>query len=372
MNANNGTISIRQFTILVFSVTVGDLVLNLSSIIAYESRQDAYLACAIGCTLGMLLVLMYSAIAKRCGNTPFFTFTDQVLGRWLGTIFALCMLMFLIVTVSGFMREVSVFMIIHMLPETPIQVTTFLLLSIVVIATRLGIEAFTRSAELFFGAFVLLFVILFLSLIPSLNFDYYEPILGLGAKPLIRGALQTSLLVFSELFVFLKIIPQIVNREKLQTNFIIGAALGSVVLIILTFLCLIVLGVESTARNVYPVYSLARKISVGNFLQRMELLFTIMWIFTTFIKITVFFYAFTTGLARLLRLKDYRTIIFPNAIFLYVLTASLSPNTIYQGYVLSKYWFLFNFTFAVCLPLLLLTTYHFRKKLNPLSLHQTR
>lgn len=372
MTINNNLITIRQFTILVFSVTVGDLVLNLASIIASESRQDAWLACIIGCALGLLLVLLYSTIAKRCGSTPFFTFTNQMLGRWLGTIFALCMLIFVLITVSGFVREVSVFMVIYMLPETPIQVTTLLLLLIIVIATRLGLEAFTRSAELFFGAFVFLFILFAISIIPSIHFDYYEPILGLGPKPLIRGIMQTTLLVFSELFVFLKIIPHVVSKQKLQVNFLIGATLGSIVLIILTYLCVIVLGVESTARHIYPVYALARKINVGNFLQRFELIFTVMWVFTTFIKITVYFYVFTTGLARLLRLKDYRTIVFPNAILLYVMTASLSPNTVFQSHVLSKYWFLFNFTFAVCLPLMLLAAIHLRKKLNPLSLPNTR
>lgn len=372
MTIINNKITSRQFTILVFCVTIGDLVLNLSSLIAYESRQDAWLACLLGCILGLSFVLLYSAIAKRSGRLPFFTFTERVLGRWLGIMFSLSMLLFLFLTMSGFVREVSVFMVVHMLPGTPVQVTKLMFLIVIVIAARLGIEAFTRSAELFFAAFVLLFIFLVLSLIPSFELQYYEPVLASGPKPIIRGVMQTTLLVFSELYVFLKIIPHVLNKHKVKPNFIIGAALGGLVLVILTFLCIIVLGAEATARNLYPVYFLARKINVGNFIQRMEVIFTFMWIITTFVKLTVFFYAYCAGMARVLRMKDYRTLTFPTAIMLYVIASALSPNTVYQSYVLAKYWYLFNLTFAVLLPALLLITFIIRQKIQPDLLRQMR
>ncbi|MDQ0493800.1 hypothetical protein QOZ95_001962 [Paenibacillus brasilensis] len=41
---------------------------------------------------------------------------------------------------------------------------------------------------------------------------------------------------------------------------------------------MLVLGPDITARNIYPGYALAKKISIGHFLQRIEAIMATMWL----------------------------------------------------------------------------------------------
>lgn len=357
-------INSRQLFILVFLVTLGDLVMILPSILTEEAKQDAWISVLLGIVPGLLIVLLFCAIAKRMPQLTFIESLMQVCGKWIGTIFSIFFLGYIIILLAVYTREIGGFIVLHLLPETPEQIINIMFISLVVLAVRLGIRSFTRVAELFFTWFIVVFGLFVILNIPQIEPEYFQPIWQHGFKPVLRGTLPAFTLPYSELIVILMILPSIKEAHNIQKPFILGSLFGGITIAILTGLCVLVLGPEITARNVYPVYSLARKIDIGDVLQRVEVGFTSLWIVTSFIKMTLYFYVFIIGLGQMLKLNKYHTPTLPIMLIITVLSLIITPNITYFRDIVMRYWSFYCLTYGVLLPGVLYVVYLLRHKLK--------
>jgi spore germination protein KB len=141
--------------------------------------------------------------------------------------------------------------------------------------------------------------------------------------------------------------------------------LAGSVLIIITMLAILVLGPESTSRQPYPIYLLAKKINIADFMTRLEAILAIIWFITIFIRFSLFFYATVLGLAQTLKLQDYRPLVFPFGILLIAFTLIMSPSIVHYSKFISDIWPLYAMTFGFLLPLILLIIAKVKKNDGP-------
>ncbi|MFE4430991.1 GerAB/ArcD/ProY family transporter, partial [Peribacillus butanolivorans] len=165
------------------------------------------------------------------------------------------------------------------------------------------------------------------------------------------------------LIVLLMIFPVSVNQPKAaEKNFFIGILIGGIFLIIMITLTIIVLGADSSARQTFPSYLLARKLNVGDFLQRIEAIMAIMWIITIYFKMACYFYATVIGLAQTLNMKDYRPLTLPLGMISVSLSLLIHPNVAQKATFDKEIFPLYVSTYGLVLPLLLLAVNAIRKK----------
>ncbi|HEY0827215.1 MAG TPA: endospore germination permease, partial [Bacilli bacterium] len=258
--------------------------------------------------------------------------------------------------------EISDFMATQIMPETPIQATMILFLGIVVIGVRLGLETIARTAEIFLPWIIMLFFIMVLFLLPDIQIEKIQPVLEEGIKPVLRASYTFVAIPFMELAAFLMILPYVNEKHKLTKNFYFAAWIGGMVTIVTTVLCILVLGAEVTTRSSYASYVLAKKISIGDFLERLEVIIAIIWLLTIFFKLAICFYGVALGLAQMLKLKDYRPLLLPLAMILVVLSIIITPNVIHYNFFTARIWPLQDLAFGCLLPLLLLSVDVIRKR----------
>jgi len=109
------------------------------------------------------------------------------------------------------------------------------------------------------------------------------------------------------------------------------------------------------ANYLYSTYSLARCISIASIVERIEAISISMWILSGFIKIAVCLYAFVTGSAQILNLKDYRLLTLPSGVIMTALSVLVYENIMEQISFATKVWPVYSLPFEVGIPLLLLT-----------------
>ena len=159
------------------------------------------------------------------------------------------------------------------------------------------------------------------------------------------------------------IFPAFINKTKqAKKSFLIGNLIGGFVIIILTFLSVSVLGAENTARQMYSSYELAKRINVGDFVQRIEALMASLWFISLYFKAALYFYASVLGMAQILNLKDYRPLTIPLGMIAVVLSLVIYPNVTYQQNFDQTTQLSFSLSIGLFLPLLLVVVYAIRKK----------
>lgn len=359
-----GKISARQLTILVMLLTIGDSILLIPSSSTHYAAQNAWISTLIGMVLGLLANYMYSKFAKLYPQLTLIEAIQKVFGKWFGTLLSLMTLMFFLVVIAGSIRGISDFVIAEMLPATPIPAILLLFIFIVIMATRLGIEVIGRAGEIFTPMVIILFLILTVAIVPQMEIVRILPIMEDGIKPVLRGTIPITAYTFLEPVVFLMILPYVNKQQQITRSFIHGTLLGGSVIFITILVSILVLGPDLTARDVYPSYNIARRISVGGFFERVEALIALQWMLTFFIKVTLYFYAFILGLSQLLKLKEYRVLTLPTGLILVALAPLIAPNYTYYSTVFENYWVYYVITFGLFLPLVLLCVVMFRRALS--------
>ena len=158
------------------------------------------------------------------------------------------------------------------------------------------------------------------------------------------------------------IIPYVTDKTEMKKAFYKGHLIGGTAIIIITIFSILVLGFGITAIQFYPMYILAKKITIGAFLDRIEIILAIIWMLSLYFKMTIGFYGLSLGLAQVLRLKSYRILTYPLAFLIITFSTFMHPNTVHLHNFLEKTLTSYSLTICLFFPLLLLVIGKIRKK----------
>ncbi|MDQ0889979.1 spore germination protein KB [Paenibacillus sp. V4I9] len=362
-----GKIGVHQFTILTILFTIGSSILIAPSGLAFAAKQDAWIAAVLGLLVGLLLIMLYQALGSRFPQKTLVAYSEELMGKWLGKAVSFLYFCFFFILAALVLRNLGDFITTQVLVDTPLQFTHIFFLGVIILGIRNGIETFTRTSEIFLPWVLVFFFLMFILLPSQMKMSYLQPIFGYGLKPIVRASVSIIGTPYLELVVFLMIIPLVNQTKKLGKAFLVGVSIGGGLLVVISLLSILVLGDDLTAVQMYPSYSLAKRISIGSFLERLEVFMAGIWFITIYFKLTLCFYAATMIFGEVFNLRDVRQLYLPLGMILVVLSVIAYPNTAYFIQFATKIWVFYSGTFGFLIPSLLLVLAILRKKRKPLG-----
>ncbi|GAB1530891.1 MULTISPECIES: endospore germination permease [Brevibacillus] len=355
-------ISPRQLLMLVTLVTIGDSVLVLPGVTATLAKQDAWISILIGLVVGLLNIVLLIAVGKLYRNQSFFTFVDQTVGRVLGTIINLSFICYTLFSAGAHVMEIGDFVGTHLLVSTPRFAIQLLFVIVIMFGVRLGLQTVAESAEIYFVWFFFFFGLLMITLLPQADMSRIQPVFENGWKPILQGSTAAIAFPFSELVIFMAVLPFVSPIQKRMRSFFLGTLLGGIVLFIIMLMCILVLGAEQTSRHFYPTYVLIKQLKLGDFIQRLEAIIAVIWFIAVSVKITLYCLFFHLGIRHVFRIENFRVLILPYIVLLMVMSTIFSPNMVVYGDIIAKYWPFYDVTYSIGVPLVLLCGYAIRKR----------
>ncbi|MDD9265648.1 endospore germination permease [Paenibacillus sp. GCM10023248] len=357
-----GRIGVHQFTILTILFTIGSSILIAPSGLAYDAREDAWIAAILGLIVGLLLVTMYSFLRRQLPQNTLVGNCEELLGKWLGKAVSLLYFGFFFILAALVLRNLGDFISTQVLVDTPLQFTHIFFLAIIILGIRNGLETFTRTSEIFLPWVLTFFFLMFILLPTQMKAGNILPILGQGIKPVVRASVPLIGTPYLELVLFFTILPYVSQTKKLGKSFLTGVAIGGSLIVIVSLLSILVLGDDLTSVQMYPSFSLARRISIGNFLERLEVIMAGIWFITIYFKLTLCLYASATTLGEVFRMSEIRQLYLPLGMSLVVLSVVAYPDAAYFIQFASRIWVFYSATFGFVIPLILLLLAAIRRK----------
>jgi len=350
---DNGKINARQLNVLVFLYTIGTTVLVIPAGLASAAKQDAWLGGLAGIVIGVIVLGLYIALWRRYPGQTFVGICEAVLGRWLGTLLSIVFVLYSLIGAATVLFYVGNFYNINFLPRTPFLCITALFATIVVMGVRLGLETIARTTELMLPWFLILFVILVATLAPSIEADRIRPVFETGWRHILWAGFTFSETAFMPIVFLFAVFPKVDDGARAWKGMYITALAGGLCVVLVSLLCILILGPDITSRNMFPSYALVKKISIGNFFQRIEAALAGMWFITTYIKTTFYFYGWVTSLSEILKLKNYRSITLPCGFILVALSVVVYPDVVYMQEWDTVVYPPYIWAFCVAVPVLL-------------------
>jgi spore germination protein KB len=359
----NGKIAPRQFMIFVILFTMGSSILLLPKFIAEEAKQDAWMTSIILAGLGLLLAWLYKTLGSLFPDMTLVEFSQEILGRWMGKITSLFFFTYTFILCAMLLTQIGNFFTSTIMPETPIKSIHILFLAIVIMGVRYGLENMARTSEIFFPWVCILFFMIVFFVSPHIEFEKIQPVFAEGANPIFHATFMLMGSPFLELVLFLMILPYVNRKKEAERSFLVGTLIGGIVIVSITLLAVLVLGAEETANEHFPSYTLAQKIDVGNFIQRVEAIIGGLWVITIFFKLQICYYVSALVLAQTLEIHDYRPLTLPMAVILVVLAQVIAPDMSYFIHFVATIWTPYSLVFGLFMPLFLLVIAKIKQKL---------
>ena len=290
--ANNKT----RFTSFQFAIMIMFPILSLfSGIGTYNiiniAKIDSWMSPLFGGILGIIVLLMFIYIFNYLPDKNIVDKNKVLFGNVLGTIinYIVCGLFIMIGVVLIY--NVSNFAVSQFLAETPLLVFMILLGIVLIYNVYSGIENISRVGIIFFVIIIILTIISTFGVLPTIELSNIKPMLEYGIEKPILGGL--FLFVSNIVPIFSLLIVEkdmLIDKKKSNKYLSVFYILGIIFIFMSIFLTISSLGIHLSLEYQYPEYTVLKKISLLNFIDRIENFIYIKWILSSLMFLSIIIY----------------------------------------------------------------------------------
>lgn len=352
-------ISNRQlFSTMVLFVIGSSLIVG----VAAQVDVDKWIAILIALVAAIPTTLMYIKLLSFFPEKNLFEIFPLVLGKWIGQIFVVLYTWYAFHVGAMVLRNFGEFVNMMAMQETPMMVPMLLMTLTCVWMVKEGIEVLGRSAFFLLPIVIVIIVIVQLLCIPQFELQFLMPLLGEGWEPVFEAAFSTYTFPFAETVLVAAVFCCPKHKKAPYKTFVGGLAVGALIILMVTFRNILVLGATLQQNPYFPSYIAVGRIRIGDFLQRIEVTVSLVFVIGAFIKIGICLLAASYGVKKLAGLKDYRSVVLPIGILMTLLGQILYQNTMEMVQWAFDIYSYYALPFQLFLPLLLLIIAWIRKR----------
>ena len=282
----NRKINCLQFsTFIPFFITsslIGISVNNVASI----ANNNSYISVIGSYFIGFILIGLFMYLFKQ--NRKITDLTKDIFGEFLGNIINILLLLPIMIIGICEMYNICNFIVSQFLNETSITIIYIAFSLVILYGVYKGLETISRVNLILGCCSLTLFIINVIGLVKQFSFDNLLPFMQDGVTPVIDGSFILSLCSIVPIFILLTIPKEnIVDNKKINKYIIIFYSIGMILALIHITFTISILGTNLTNIYQYPEYMLLKKISFFNFLNRLENIIAVHWIYRYFSVISV-------------------------------------------------------------------------------------
>ncbi|WP_432663773.1 endospore germination permease [Wukongibacter baidiensis] len=328
------------------------------------AEMDIWIANILAVSLAIIMGLLIGYIQSVFPDKDIFHISIKCYGKFFGAI--------VILLFAWFAFHEATLVAINMqtfLGETAVTDTPYIMLIIPFIfvcawAIKEGIEVIGRWSKSCAIIFIISIVSIVILLIPEMDHSNVQPILYKGIKPVWDGTFAAFTFPFAEIMMFPMFLYNFKTKKSSYKIYTLGLLISGIIVIMTSLTTVLVLGIDIATGLYFPTFHAVKQISVGETLQRMEVLAALIFILGAFLKISVLLLGTCKGVARIFNFSDYRFIVTPMALLMINLShLEFSGRVAFSSWVFEIYP-IYTFSFEIALTLIILIPVVIKKKLR--------
>ncbi len=288
---NKDKINCLQFASMMSMILVASFLgIGMFSVVK-SAGVDAYISIIIAAIAGIFIMLSFFVIYDYKPELNVAEKFKNIFGKPLGTILNyLCLAIILFMGISA-MFNLTTFITSQFLKATPPFLIGVCFCFLVILINIKGIETLSRTCLVLFSLCIILFLISVMGLVPEFDASNLKPYLEYGFKRPIVGAIYNFLFNLMPIYLLL-IVPKdkLIKSENYRKYMWIFYILSFLFKLILVIITIGVLGIHLASIYQYPEYMVLKRIHIFTFIDRIENVITIQWLFGLFFNISFVVY----------------------------------------------------------------------------------
>lgn len=343
-------ISNRQaITVMVMFIMGSTLIMGVGS----NAKQDVWLAIIIAALLVMPVMAIYARILSLYPDKNLYDILNSVFGPLAGRLIAVLYIWYAFHLGALVMRNYQEFINVVAFPETPIFVPIMLMGLLCIWVVKEGLEVLGRWSQLMFIFLAVIILIVVLLSMKDANIDNIRPVLYNGLKPVLLSSFGIFSFPFAETVVFMAAFSFMKKRNKPLKIYFLSLLIGFSILMLISVRNVLVLGSDLLEGVYFPPYMVVSIINIGNFLQRIEVTVSVVFLLSGFVKISACLMAACKGVDYVFGFGGYRQIVAPVGLLLMTVSCFIYQDIMEMQEWAFKIYMYYAFPFQVLLPIII-------------------
>lgn len=355
--AKIGTIEAIFFILVVIT---NKIILNLPKSIILQSGTSAWINVIYISVIAIIFVWIISKLYDKFSSYDIIDISEYLGGKWFKTIVGSLYILIPLIISATIIREFSDHLKLMYFRDSPLVFIMLFFLVGSIVANRLGLKAIVKSNLIIMPIVILSLGIILLSSTKDFSFDRLFPILGYGAQETFFSGL-TNIFAFSGIVYLFFLMPFLKNSKDFKKISIISIIISSVYLLLSVIGLLIVFSFSTFTDEPISIYVITRNLQYGDFFQRVDALFILLWILSTFSYLSISMFLMTYIFKKVCNLSDRKFITYPLSGL--VLGLALIPkNTVQIRDFMNSYFKYFIIIFVFIISTIILFIANIKKK----------
>lgn len=325
------------------------------------AKNDAWIAGILGIIMAIPMLIVYIRILAAYPGQSLYDIVEISMGRIAGKIVSIIYVWYSFHLGALVIRNFGEFINTVAMPETPILFTMLCLGIVCILTVNAGVEVLGRVSAFCLPVQIFIIVVVQLLVIPLLNFENIKPILANGLSPVLMGGFSAFSFPYAETSVFMGIFFSLKRKTSIPKVYFSGIFIAAFFIIILTLRNIFVLGNE-IERLYFPAHVAVSHVSIGEFIERIEVTVAIVFVFGVFIKTSVCLLSACKGIEKLFKLNNYRSIVIQTGLLMIYFAHILYDNIMEMQLWAFRVYPYYAFPFQVIIPVIILISVEIKKR----------
>ncbi|TNJ65202.1 hypothetical protein FE784_16525 [Paenibacillus hemerocallicola] len=318
-------------TVLCMACAMGSLFKTLAMV----SGQDAWFDFMFSMLYGWLVAYLLYRLAAAYPGKNMFEICEIACGKWLGRLLNVIVLMHVMHLLVRDLRLFGDFIGTSVLQRTPTEFIYLSAMLVLIYYATGNFEEFSRSVNLLFPVILLSQLLMPFLLVNEIEPSRLQPMLAQGPGVIVKGGALSAGWA-ADIFVFGAFLNYLGSARQFYVSLKFGIVFSTILLTVLMLLNVTVLGATTTARAMYPIFTLSEQINITDFLDRLDVLLLGFWMPSYLMKMILLYFCFMAGLSSMLGTGKMRGINVMSGWFALMLTL-VSFKSVMEAYRFGSY-----------------------------------
>ncbi|EFM12984.1 spore germination protein [Paenibacillus curdlanolyticus YK9] len=273
-----------------------------------KAKQDSWLAVLLGALIGLVMMAALLMLHRKQPDAGLVGLLRLTVGSW-GT--GLIGMLYVIYFAYQSMRNVRDFgelTSLSLLQNRPQWLIMGIIVVIAWYTVLQGNESFFRTSQLLFiatmSSYLLLAALIVMKGMPKLQ--HVRPIMEMGFKPIFHAAVPDIVsFPFTQGVLLLVFWKEAADRSAVSRATYGGYIAGALFIVLMNFLVVSVLGPLAPIPSL-PFLEMVQLVQIANFLERLDIIVTLLLFIGLYIKLTAFYLGATLVLRELVNVRYWR------------------------------------------------------------------
>lgn len=366
---NNYKLQKYEAICIILIVMINKLILNVPFYITNLVGTGAIVNLLYIGILGLIFVLILNFLFKEFPNSDILDISKFLGGKILEKIISFIFLCaFFLVSYITLIDFANMIKIIYFEESPLIFILLFFMIGIT-IANLVGFRSIVRTISLVIPFTLISILIALLGVHDQFSFDKFAPIFGYNYKTTFLNGLTNIYSLYIIAYYFF-IMPLLKDPTEFKKITIVSYIISWILLFLTSVSILTLFPITNDTQGLNSIYLLARKIEFGDFLQRLDALFVLLWLVSIFCYLSLCIFMINRILEKSTHLVDSKAITYSSVSILFglcllpfnIAVNRFIENTIYR-------YLIIGLIFVLCFLIILFANIKakFKKRSNSIK-----